>query len=75
MRTPVEQPDDLGIAFDRHGRNRSFGRELEEFEAHFLGERTATGVHEPLHQFRVQIVGDDGHRLLSGGLRGVGVRG
>ena len=75
MRTPVEQPDDLGIAFDRHGPNRTFRREFQEFEAHLLGERAATGVHEPLHQFRVQIVGDDGHRLLPGGLRGVGGRG
>ena len=48
---------------------------VQKFEAHFLSKWTATGVHEPLHQFRVEIVGDDGHRLLPGGLRGVGGRG
>lgn len=75
MRPPVEQPDNLRIALDRHGRNRSFRGEFKEFEAHLLGERAATGIHKPLHQFRVEVVGDDGHRLLPDGLRGVGGRG
>jgi hypothetical protein len=75
MRAAVKEPDDLGVAIDGHGRDGPFGREFEEFEAHLLGEGTAAGVHQPLHQFRVEIVGDDGHRLLPGGLRGVGGRG
>ena len=49
VRTAMKQSHDLGVPLDRHRRDGPFRRELEELEAHFEGERAASGVHEPPH--------------------------
>ena len=75
MRPTVKQAKHLRVALDRHRRNGPFGRELQKFETHLPGQRAAAGVHQPLHQLRIEIVGDDdSHRLLPGERRGVGGR-
>lgn len=71
----VEEADDLLVALHRHGRDRPFGRQLKKLESHLLGELASARRDEALHEFWVQIVGNDRHRLLPGLLWGVGGRG
>ena len=62
MGTAVQDSHHLTITLDRHPSDRTFGRDLDDFNPHLLGEFATPGC-EAFLKFRVQIV-EESHVAL-----------
>ena len=60
----VKQSYDLGVSLDRHCGDGSFCTELDKGDSHFLSERPAARIDEPLDQSGVEIIREYGHEFL-----------